>query len=88
MTTEIHGFVKPGFEPVQRAFEKNFAEGLERGASVAVTKDGELVVDLELQHVGCCQREQEPACCSAAHVCSAKRQIMLPTGSYAATGQL
>ena len=46
MTTEIHGFVKPGFEPVQRAFEKNFAEGLEQGASMAVTKDGELVVDL------------------------------------------
>jgi len=46
MTTEIHGFAKPGFEPVQRAFEKNFAEGLEQGASMAVTKDGELVVDL------------------------------------------
>ena len=46
MTPEIHGFVKPGFEPVQAAFEKNFAEGLEQGACATVTRDGELVVDL------------------------------------------
>ena len=43
---EIHGFVKPGFESVRDAFEKNFALGLEQGASVAVTQDGEFVVDL------------------------------------------
>ena len=46
MSIEIHGFAKPGFEPVREAFEKNFALGLEQGASVAVTRDGEFVVDL------------------------------------------
>ena len=46
MSIQIHGFVKPGFEPVRDAFEKNFALGLEQGASVAVTRDGEFVVDL------------------------------------------
>lgn len=43
---EIHGFVKPGFEGVRDAFAANFAEGLEDGACVAVTRDGEFVVDL------------------------------------------
>lgn len=43
---EIHGSIAPGFEPVRDAFERNFAQGLERGASVCVTKDGESVVDL------------------------------------------
>jgi CubicO group peptidase (beta-lactamase class C family) len=46
MTTEIHGFVAPGFEPVRDAFAGNFEKGLECGASVAVTRDGEPVVDL------------------------------------------
>ena len=44
--TEIHGFVAAGFEPVRDAFAANFESGLECGASVAVTKDGESVVDL------------------------------------------
>ena len=44
--TEIHGFVKPGFEPVRDAFAANFEKGVESGASVAVTRDGEFVVDL------------------------------------------
>lgn len=44
--TQIHGTVAPGFEPVRAAFAANFAQGLESGASVAVTKDGEFVVDL------------------------------------------
>ncbi|MDP6977931.1 MAG: serine hydrolase domain-containing protein [Myxococcota bacterium] len=44
--TEIHGTCAPGFEPVRDAFAKNFAEELEAGASVAITKDGETVVDL------------------------------------------
>jgi len=44
--TEIHGFAKPGFEAVREAFRANFDQGLERGASAAVTRDGELVVDL------------------------------------------
>ena len=43
---QIHGFVEPGFEPVRDAFEANFEMGLERGASAAVTRDGEFVVDL------------------------------------------
>ena len=40
------GFCKPGFEGVQAAFEANFDKGAELGASVAVTLDGEPVVDL------------------------------------------
>jgi CubicO group peptidase (beta-lactamase class C family) len=43
---EVHGFVKPGFEPVRDAFVANFEAGLEQGASVAVTHEGEFVVDL------------------------------------------
>ena len=43
---EIHGTCKPGFEAVQHAFETNFADGLEVGASAAVTLDGEFVVDI------------------------------------------
>jgi len=43
---DVHGFVKPGFEPVRDAFANNFEKGLEVGASCAVTKDGEFVVDL------------------------------------------
>ncbi len=44
--TEIHGSCRPEFEPVKERFAANFAEGLERGASVAVTLHGEPVVDL------------------------------------------
>jgi CubicO group peptidase (beta-lactamase class C family) len=40
------GFVKAGFEPVRDAFVRNFEQGLELGASAAVTLDGEPVVDL------------------------------------------
>ncbi len=43
---EIHGTTAPGFEPVRDAFSANFEKGLECGASVAVTRDGEFVVDL------------------------------------------
>jgi CubicO group peptidase (beta-lactamase class C family) len=43
---DVHGFVKPGFEGVRDAFADNFEKGLELGASCAVTKDGEFVVDL------------------------------------------
>ena len=42
----IGGFVEPGFEPVRDAFAANFEQGLELGASCAVTHHGELVVDL------------------------------------------
>jgi len=40
------GFCKPGFEDVQAAFEANFEKGVELGASIAVTLEGEPVVDL------------------------------------------
>jgi CubicO group peptidase (beta-lactamase class C family) len=46
MPIEIHGTVAPGFEAVREAFASNFEKGLECGASVAVTRDGEPVVDL------------------------------------------
>jgi CubicO group peptidase (beta-lactamase class C family) len=41
-----HGTVAPGFEAVREAFDRNFAEFGEVGASVAATVDGEMVVDL------------------------------------------
>jgi CubicO group peptidase (beta-lactamase class C family) len=40
------GVCKPGFDGVRTAFEANFAAGNELGASVAMTVDGEPVVDL------------------------------------------
>jgi CubicO group peptidase (beta-lactamase class C family) len=42
----IHGICAPGFEPVKEAFAANFAERDEIGASVAVAKGGEPVVNL------------------------------------------
>jgi CubicO group peptidase (beta-lactamase class C family) len=44
--TEIHGTCAPGFERVRDVFLGNFENGLEVGASIAVTRDGEPVVDL------------------------------------------
>ncbi|MAI80354.1 MAG: serine hydrolase [Deltaproteobacteria bacterium] len=41
-----HGFCNDGFEAVQQAFEANFEQGKEVGASICVTQDGETVVDL------------------------------------------
>lgn len=43
---EIHGDVDEQFEPVRRAFAKNFAERGEIGASVCVYRHGRPVVDL------------------------------------------
>jgi CubicO group peptidase (beta-lactamase class C family) len=43
---KIEGFVAPGFERVREAFAANFAAGREVGASFAVVRDGELVIDL------------------------------------------
>jgi CubicO group peptidase (beta-lactamase class C family) len=40
------GYVAPGFEPVERAFAKNFVERGDVGASVCVYRDGVPVVDL------------------------------------------
>ncbi len=42
----ITGFTAAGFEPVREAFEQNFAEGLEHGASFAAFAGDELIVDL------------------------------------------
>lgn len=42
----VHGKCAPEFEGVRDAFAANFEAGLDLGASVAVTRDGEFVVDL------------------------------------------
>ena len=44
--TEIHGTCDERFAPVREAFEANFRDGSEVGASVAVSIGGEYVVDL------------------------------------------
>src|SRR5215475_4380071 len=44
--TEIHGKCDGRFEAVRDVFAANFASGQEAGASVAVTLEGEPVVDL------------------------------------------
>ncbi|OIK07397.1 serine hydrolase domain-containing protein [Streptomyces monashensis] len=43
---DVHGAVAEGFEPVREAFAANFALLGERGAAVAVYRDGHKVVDL------------------------------------------
>jgi len=45
MTATVRGHCDPRFERVRRVFEKSFETG-EVGAAVAITLDGELVVDL------------------------------------------
>jgi CubicO group peptidase (beta-lactamase class C family) len=45
-TTTVHGLCQDRFSAVRAAFSANFEQGHEVGASVAVTLDGELVVDL------------------------------------------
>ena len=45
-TTCSDGFVAPGFEPLREAFDRNFAQCGEVGASCAVYVDGELKADL------------------------------------------
>ena len=42
----IHGFTHDGFENVRKAFEENFTNGSDVGASFCATKNGETVVDL------------------------------------------
>ncbi|MCZ6887723.1 MAG: serine hydrolase [Gammaproteobacteria bacterium] len=46
MATEINGLCDDGFLPIRKAFASNFDDNLELGASVAVTHQGSLVVDL------------------------------------------
>ncbi|MFH9064567.1 serine hydrolase domain-containing protein [Streptomyces coeruleorubidus] len=43
---DVHGTVAEGFEPVRDAFVRNFGALGERGAAVAVYRDGQRVVDL------------------------------------------
>jgi CubicO group peptidase (beta-lactamase class C family) len=43
---KVSGTCEPGFEAVREAFAANFDQGPDVGASVAVTRDGESVVDL------------------------------------------
>lgn len=50
MTVEIHGFCDTHFLPIRDAFRQNFDDGLEVGASVAVTHRGKFVVDLWAGH--------------------------------------
>lgn len=54
MATEIHGYCDPRFAPLEDAFRANFDEGLELGASLAVTLHGKPVVDL---WAGCADRK-------------------------------
>lgn len=42
----IHGFVAPGFEAARDAFERNFTDDIEVGASFCVMRGGETLVDL------------------------------------------
>ena len=46
MTTQVSGFVAPGFEEVRVEFERNFTERGDIGAAVAAYWRGEKVVDL------------------------------------------
>lgn len=46
MSAPIHGFCDPKFEPVKAAFANNFDALGDLGASVAITYQGEFVVDL------------------------------------------
>jgi len=45
-SVKIEGFVAAGFERVRAAFAENFSAGREVGASFALVRDGELVVEL------------------------------------------
>jgi CubicO group peptidase (beta-lactamase class C family) len=46
LSVEIKGFCDPRFQQLADIFQKNFDEGPEVGASLAVTREGEVVVDL------------------------------------------
>jgi CubicO group peptidase (beta-lactamase class C family) len=46
MTVDINGYCDPRFAAVKTAFENNFSEHGDVGASVAITLDGAFVVDL------------------------------------------
>ncbi len=54
MATEFHGHGDPRFARLGAAFRANFDEGMELGASLAVTLHGKTVVDL---WAGCADRK-------------------------------
>lgn len=43
---DLHGICPDEYRPVAEAFMQNFADGLETGAAIAITVDGQVVVDL------------------------------------------
>lgn len=47
---EIHGKFSSGFEPIRKAFEANFTERGDLGASFCLIRDGEVVVDIWAGH--------------------------------------
>lgn len=50
MSLTVHGFCAPRFQPLADAFRANFEDGLEAGASLALTWRGKPVVDLWAGH--------------------------------------
>lgn len=52
---KINGFCEKRFEPVKEAFAKNFKEGLEVGASFAVTLNGKFIIDIWGGHADAAQ---------------------------------
>ena len=43
---KVQGSVAPGFETLKEAFQQNFDDGLDVGASLCVIASGRMVVDL------------------------------------------
>ena len=50
MTIKIHGFCEPEFKKLKDTFHQHFKDGLEVGASYAVTVNGKYVVDIWAGH--------------------------------------
>ena len=58
MNAQIHGTCDPAFQPLADAFEANFRERNELGASACLTVEGETVVDLWGGHKDAARTEQ------------------------------
>ncbi|MBW3559592.1 MAG: beta-lactamase family protein [Proteobacteria bacterium] len=50
MTSEIHGFCPPQFEPVRNQLQHNLAAGLELGVRFTLAVEGQVVLDLYAGH--------------------------------------
>lgn len=46
LNNEVHGTARAGFTPLRELLARNLTDGAELGASLAVIRDGEMVVDL------------------------------------------